>query len=205
MQRKEHLLWRRGHFDGRHDFGQDYRRLYKIPLVNILGESAYGDFNAAYNVCNFFLTISTAGLPVALSKMISEASALDRRNQVQKILRVALITFLVLGTVSFLCMSVLAGPMSNIIINNSSAVYCVMALSPAVFCVCVIIGFPGICPGPLNMVPTTVSQIIESFLQAGRGPGALATVLVYLVLPGTSPPQAPRQAFRSVPSSPFST
>ena len=156
--------------------------LYKIPLVNILGESAYGDFNAAYNVYNFFLTISTAGLPVALSKMISEASALDRRNQVQKILRVALITFLVLGTVSFLCMSVLAGPMSNIIINNSSAVYCVMALSPAVFCVCVMSAFRGYAQGHSNMVPTTVSQIIESFLKLVVGLG-LATLLVYLVLP----------------------
>lgn len=153
--------------------------LYKIPLVNILGESAYGDFNAAYNVYNFFLTISTAGLPVALSKMVSEANALDRKNQVQKIYRVALSTFLILGLVSFFCMSALALPLSKIIINNSSAVYCVMALSPAVLCVCVMSAFRGYAQGHSDMVPTTVSQIIESFLKLVVGLG-LAVTLIFL-------------------------
>lgn len=156
--------------------------LYKIPLVDILGRSAYGDFNAAYNLYSFFLTISTAGLPVALSKMISEASALDRRNQVQKILRVALFTFLVLGTISFFCMSVLGQFLADTVINLSSASYCVMALSPAVFCVCVMSAFRGYAQGHSNMVPTTVSQIIESFLKLVVGLG-LATLLAYLALP----------------------
>ena len=46
--------------------------IYKIPLRNIIGETGYGYFFAAYTIYNFFLTISTAGLPVALSRMISE-------------------------------------------------------------------------------------------------------------------------------------
>ena len=47
--------------------------LFKIPLANILGETGNADFNNAYNIYAVLLTISTAGLPVALSKMISEA------------------------------------------------------------------------------------------------------------------------------------
>ena len=43
--------------------------IYKIPLRNIIGETGYGYFFAAYTIYNFFLTISTAGLPVALSRM----------------------------------------------------------------------------------------------------------------------------------------
>lgn len=156
--------------------------LYKIPLVNILGKSAYGDFNAAYNIYNFFLTISTAGLPVALSKMISEANALGRRNQVQKIFRVALVTFLALGSASLFCMSVLAPVLANTVINLSSATYCVMALSPAVFCVCVMSAFRGYAQGHSNMVPTTISQIIESFLKLLVGLG-LAVLFISLSLP----------------------
>ena len=55
--------------------------IFKIPLIAILPEEAYGDFNGAYNIYSFFLTISTAGLPVALSKTVSECHTLGRENQ----------------------------------------------------------------------------------------------------------------------------
>ena len=38
--------------------------IFKIPLIAILPEEAYGDFNGAYNIYSFFLTISTAGHPI---------------------------------------------------------------------------------------------------------------------------------------------
>ena len=53
---------------------------YKIPLVNIIGEEGTADFNNAYNIYAVLLTISTAGLPVAVSKLVSEANATGRRN-----------------------------------------------------------------------------------------------------------------------------
>ena len=46
---------------------------YKIPLVGIIGNSGYGYFTMAYDIYSVLLTISTAGLPVAMSKTISEA------------------------------------------------------------------------------------------------------------------------------------
>ena len=58
---------------------------YKIPLVNIIGSEGSADFNNAYNIYSVLLTISTAGLPVAVSKMVSEANALGRQNQVHKV------------------------------------------------------------------------------------------------------------------------
>ena len=136
--------------------------LYKIPLGVLLTDAAYGDFNAAYNIYNFFLTISTAGLPVAVSKTVSEANTLDRRNQVGQIFRVALCAFLVMGLISFFCMSVLARVVAANIINDEKAVYCVMALAPAVLCTCCCSAFRGYAQGHMNMVPTGVSQVIES-------------------------------------------
>ena len=56
--------------------------LYKIPLGRILGDVGFGHFNNAYSVFNLLLMVSTAGLPVAMSKTISEANALGRRNQI---------------------------------------------------------------------------------------------------------------------------
>lgn len=71
--------------------------LYKIPLGRILGDVGFGHFNNAYAIYNLLLMISQAGLPVAMSKTISEANALGRRNQVSRVFRVALTAFLVLG------------------------------------------------------------------------------------------------------------
>ena len=80
--------------------------IFKIPLIAILPEEAYGDFNGAYNIYSFFLTISTAGLPVALSKTVSECHTLGRENQKHRVFRVAFCAFLFMGLFSFLCMSV---------------------------------------------------------------------------------------------------
>lgn len=134
---------------------------YKILLGNILSNEAFTDFNTAYNVYNLFLTISTAGLPVALSKTVSEANALGRRNQVHKVFRVALMTFFVLGLFSFICMSIFGGPLAAAM-GDPAAIYCVRALSLSVLCVCCCSAFRGYAQGHSYMMPSSVSQIIEA-------------------------------------------
>lgn len=136
--------------------------IYRIPLGNILPDEVMGDYNAAYNIYNLFLTISTAGLPVALSKTISEANALGHRNQVERVFRVAFFTFLALGLASFFCMTVLSNFMASVVLENPKAVYCIIALAPSVLCVCIMSAFRGYFQGHFDMVPTGVSQIIEA-------------------------------------------
>lgn len=154
--------------------------IYRIPLGNILPDEVMADYNSAYNIYNVFLTISTAGLPVALSKTISEANALGRQNQVRKVFRVAFFTFLFMGLFSFFCMTVLAAPMSEIVLSNPKAVYCVLALAPSVLCVCIMSAFRGYFQGQFNMMPTGISQIIESFFKLIVGL-ALAIYLVNVI------------------------
>ena len=78
--------------------------VFKIPLLNILGETGAADFSNAYNIYATLLTISTAGLPVALSKMVSEANTLGRHRQAQRVFRVSFTVFLTLGVISFILM-----------------------------------------------------------------------------------------------------
>ena len=61
--------------------------VFKIPLSNIIGTAAMGDFGVAYNIYALLLTLSTAGLPVALSRMVSEADAMGKHNQVKRTFR----------------------------------------------------------------------------------------------------------------------
>ena len=62
--------------------------VFKIPLRNILGEGGSADFSNAYNIYATLLTVSTAGLPVALSKLVSESYALGRTRQAHRTFRV---------------------------------------------------------------------------------------------------------------------
>ncbi len=135
--------------------------LYKIPIGNILGDEGNGHFSNAYIIYNLLLMVSTAGLPIALSKTISEANTQGRRNQVHRVFNVALVTFCILGLISFLVMYVFAGALSEFQ-GDGSAIYAVRALAPACLIVCVISAFRGYAQGHSNMVPTSVSQIIEA-------------------------------------------
>ena len=135
--------------------------IYKIPIVNVLGGS-YADFQNAYYIYALLLTISTAGLPVALSKMVAAADARGEDRQVRKIFRVSLCVFLTLGVVSFFVMFFGADALAEML-HDPLAAKSIRALSPAVICVGCLASFRGYAQGHANMVPTAVSQIIEAF------------------------------------------
>ena len=79
---------------------------YSIPLNAIIGEQGFGYYSTAYEIYTVLLMISTAGLPVAMSRMISEASSLGHYKQVRKIYTVSRTIFLTLGLVGALLMTV---------------------------------------------------------------------------------------------------
>ena len=78
--------------------------LYKIPLNAIIGEQGFGYFNTAYDIYNVMMTLSVAGLPVAMSRMISQATALGHYNQVRRTYATARAIFLTLGLLGSLLM-----------------------------------------------------------------------------------------------------
>ena len=116
------------------------------------------------------LTVSTAGLPVAVSKLVSEANALNRRNQVRRTFRLALVLFLTLGLISFLVMFFRADALAGMM-NDSKAAAGIRALAPAVVCVGCLAALRGYSQGHSNMAPTSVSQIIEALCKLFLGLG----------------------------------
>ncbi len=166
---------------------------YKIPLINIIGEAGAADFNNAYNIYAVLLTVSTAGLPVAVSKLVSEANALDRRNQVRRTFRLALMLFLALGLVSFLVMFFRADALAGMM-NDSKAAAGIRALAPAVVCVGCLAALRGYSQGHSNMAPTSVSQIIEALCKLVVGLG----LAFWLVKQGKDPDVAAAGAITGV-------
>ncbi len=135
--------------------------LFKIPLGNIISDAAFADFNTAYYIYSLLIVVSTGGLPVALSKMVSEANALGRHNQVRRVFRIAMLAFCLLGLISMLIMLVFPKQLAALM-NNSHSVYCIMVLAPALFFLCPLSAFRGYFQGHSLMAPTAVSQIIEA-------------------------------------------
>ena len=115
-------------------------------------------------------TISTAGLPVAVSKLVSEANATGRQNQVRRVFRLSLALFLTLGVLSFLIMSFGSAQLAALM-NDDQAAPGIRALAPAVICVGCLSAFRGYAQGHGNMTPTAVSQIIEALCKLVVGLG----------------------------------
>ena len=78
--------------------------VYKIPMSEIIGDVGFSFFNTAYEIYTLLLTIATAGLPIAMSRMISQAHSLGQYQRVRKIYRVAKTLYLSLGLVCSLVM-----------------------------------------------------------------------------------------------------
>jgi len=138
--------------------------LYKIPLGNILGDEGIAHFNTAYNIYSVLLTISTAGLPLALSKLVSEANSLGRTNQVRRCFRMAMTLFVAIGILGTAGMLLFTEELAAWM-NNSHAYWPIKMLGFSFICVSIMCAFRGFAQGRQNMVPTAVSQLIESFFK----------------------------------------
>ena len=142
--------------------------VYRIPVNNILSAEGKAYFNIAYNVYNVLLTISTAGLPLAISKLTSQAQALGLKNERRKLLRTAIWLFFGLGVVLSLLMF-FGAPQLAAFMHQPPAEPAIRTLAPAVFCMCLLACMRGYTQGQGNMTPTAVSQVIEVLFKLGVG------------------------------------
>ena len=134
---------------------------YKIPMLSLLGAEGMGYFNSAYEIYAVLCVISTAGLPVALSMLIASYKEAKEYRMIRSVYRSALSIFLFLGIVGSIVMAVLS-PTITTLIDNSNALYCIVAISPSIFFVCLSSAIRGYFQGYGNMVPTAISQLIEA-------------------------------------------
>lgn len=153
--------------------------LYKIPLNAIIGEQGFGYFNTAYEIYNVLLMISTAGLPVAMSRMISQASSLKHYNQVRRIYNTARGIFLALGITGTLLMTLFCRQLAQFQ-NQPDAWAAIGCLGPCVLLICLMSTFRGFFQGQSNMLPTSISQVLEAIIKLIVG-----IVAAYLLLKST--------------------
>ncbi len=152
--------------------------LYKIPLKAIIGNRGFAYFNTAYDIYSVLLMVSTAGLPVAMSRMISQASSLNNTRQMKRIYRTAQTIFLVLGLAGSLLMTVFCRQLAAFQ-EQPDAWAAIACLGPSALLVCLISAFRGFFQGQSNMMPTSISQILEAACKLVVGLSAAWFLLRY--------------------------
>ncbi len=157
--------------------------LYKIPLNAIIGEQGFGYFNTAYEIYNVLLMISTAGLPVAMSRMISQASSLSHYNQVRRVYKTARGIFLGLGITGSLLMTVFCRQLAQFQ-NQPDAWAAIGCLGPCVLLICIMSTYRGFFQGQSNMLPTSISQVLEAVVKLIVG---MAAALILLKMTSSIP------------------
>lgn len=135
--------------------------IFKIPLTNIVGVEAMAYFNTAYGFYVIFYMISTAGLPVAVSKMISAAEARENRREVEKIFKIAYSLFFIFGLVGMIIMVIFASAYANYV-KLEGLEWAIFAISPTLFFICLTSAYRGYFQGLKNMTPSAASQICEA-------------------------------------------
>lgn len=144
--------------------------LYSIPLTWMIGTQGLGVYNAVFPAYNLLLTVSSAGLPVAVSRLVARCLAQDNPRGAKHVFKTALLLLLGVGSIATIIMLAGSGFLAAASDQPTSRIG-FQVIAPCVVIVCVLSAFRGFMQGQQNMVPTAISQLIE---QVGK---------VFLALP----------------------
>lgn len=155
--------------------------LFKIPLSSkyCLGDLGFGYFSSAYDLFTPFYALAMAGLPVAVSKTVSEYLAKGRYGDVRQTLKVSRRVYLAAGLICFLCLGVFIYPFSRLTDSTGAGIYSLLAMTPSVIFCCLMSSYRGYYQGLNNMLPTAVSELLEALCKLVLGFGfGLLTVKI---------------------------
>ena len=138
--------------------------LYKIPLTNLITVEGYAYFTGAYAIYNPLYAISMAGLPVAVSKLVSQNVELGRFKDAQRIFSVSKKIFLIVGLVGTVILFGVAVPYSKLVGSPMNYVS-MLVIAPCIMFCCQMSSYRGYYEGLNNMTPTAVSQVIEAVIK----------------------------------------
>lgn len=140
--------------------------LYRPALTALLGDRGNAIYSAGYQVYNFLLILSSAGLPPAIGRIVSERLALKQYGNAHRVFKVALAFSSAMGAICMLVLFFGAGFIAEHICKIPDAYYTLVSLAPTVLIVAVMASFRGYFQGMNTMVPTAVSQVIEQIFNA---------------------------------------
>lgn len=152
--------------------------MYRIPMTNILGTEGMGIYQKAYPIYATLLVLSTAGLPTAISKMVSEHLSRGDRSGAHRVFEVALGLLAIVGGVSAAALFFGREYFAAHVVGDPLVAMSLASIAPSLFFVAVMSAYRGYFQGMQSMLPTAGSQVVE---QVGKL--AIGIVLAVQMLP----------------------
>lgn len=150
--------------------------IYIPMLTHIISNFGNGIYNAAYQMYALVFAITNAGVPIAISKLVSEQIALGNYEDSQKTLKVSSIILISIGLLMTVLTALFAKTIS-IAVSAPRSYLSFLALSPAMTFTAIASTFRGYFQGRSNMTPSAISQVIEQFLNS-----IFTVVLAYIFI-----------------------
>ncbi|MGL5435110.1 MAG: putative polysaccharide biosynthesis protein [Lachnospiraceae bacterium] len=139
---------------------------YKVPMTRILGNEGIGYYNTAYEIYSIGLILSSYSLPLAISKLIAARRIRNQYQDSQRVFRCGLLFGFTVGSLMTLILLFGANWITTYIFNSPGSALPLMVMAPTILVFSVMGVIRGYFQGYGNMIPTSMSQIIEQVVNA---------------------------------------
>ncbi|SMO38576.1 stage V sporulation protein B [Melghirimyces algeriensis] len=139
--------------------------VYRIALSRLIGDEGMGLFQMAFPILIFFIGLTTFGLPVAISKLVSEAEAKKDEQRIRSILIVSVLIVTISSLFFTLLILVTAPVIARTLLTDERAVYSLIGIAPILPIVAISSIFRGYFQGRQHMSPYAFSQVIEQIVR----------------------------------------
>ncbi len=152
--------------------------LYRIPFGYIASEDCLALYTLVYPLYNLLLALSTAGIPLAISKLVAEYEEQGKSGMSLRILKLSLLALSLIGACIGIFIFVNAQWLAENVFPDDRVVWSLRLIAPAMVFSCVQAVFRGYFQGLQEMVPTALSQITEQFVRV-----AVIFAALFLLMP----------------------
>lgn len=157
--------------------------IYTIPFKALVGEQGQTLYGYAYTLYSLFISLSTLGIPVGMAKFVSKYQARGEYDTARKTFHYCVVAMIFLGFIGFLLMYFFAPIYVNYILTNATAllndpaeiealvqdgpdiIHMIQVCSIALTVIPVMSIFRGFFQGNRNMIPTSISQLLEQVVR----------------------------------------
>lgn len=150
---------------------------FRWPLQMLIGDLGMGYYQTSYPIYMFFIAVAS-GIPVAVSKMVSEKNALGDIEGVVQVLKKAMLLMLCMGGTFSILMLVFSRQLIELFSWNDKSYYALMGIAVAPIFITIMGALRGFFQGLQNMNYTAVSQVLE-----GIGRVVIGVGLAFVLLP----------------------
>jgi stage V sporulation protein B len=139
--------------------------VYKIALTRLIGAEGIGLFQMIFPLVGLVLTIVTAGLPVAISKVVAEALVVGDRRRIRRVVVSSFVFITTLSTVASIFLYMFSPWLTKMYVSDPRAYYSLVAIIPVIPIIGISSILSGYFKGLQNMTPPAIASVLETLVR----------------------------------------